>query len=311
MTQETVDGNEKANRDGEPRPAPLKKYHGQTLVWVVVFILIISVLGFALYMTGNPSSEKKLLLSTTTSTANSGLLDHIIPDFEKEYDCTVMVTPVGTGQALEMGRRGDVDILMVHAPASEEEFVNQGYGTQRYLVCYNYFVIIGPQDDPADLKSAPNASEAMRIIYEGEYKFASRGDDSGTHKKEKELWAAAGYSYAADIDIPDNDWYYSVSAGMGDTLIRANELEAYTLSDEGTYWAYEGDLDLDILLREDQNLLNQYSVIPVDPEKHSHVNYELSMEFVQWITSQEVQEGIGNFEKDGDKLFVPNAEIAP
>lgn len=307
MTQEAMDETEKG-MDREPSPpAPSKKYHGRTLVWIVFFILIISGLAFALYWTGNPFSESTLLLATTTSTANSGLLDHIIPDFEERYDCTVMVTPVGTGQALEMGRRGDVDILMVHAPASEEEFVNQGYGRQRYQVCYNYFIIIGPSDDPADIKNAPNATEAMRQIFEGEYKFASRGDDSGTHKKEKELWTSAGYDYTDEIDIPGNGWYYSVSAGMGDTLVRANELQAYTLSDEGTFCAFEGDLDLEIVLREDENLLNQYSVIPIDPEKHSHVNYDLSMDFVNWITSQEVQDRIGDFEKDGHTLFIPNA----
>lgn len=291
----------------EQEKEPEQKYYTGTIINFVILILVISLITYALYQTGNPSPGKTLLLATTTSTANSGLLDEILPDFEDEFDATVKVIPVGTGQALEMGRRGDVDILMVHAPEREQEFIDQGYGAARYPVCYNYFVIIGPSNDPADLKNAPNSSEAMRMIFEGEFKFASRGDDSGTHTKERALWAAAGFDYESEIDLPDNDWYYSVSAGMGDTLIRANELQAYTLSDEGTFWAYEGNLDLEIILREDPNLLNQYSVIPIDPEKHSHVNYDLSMKFVDWITSSETQEKIGNFEKNGHRLFVPNA----
>ncbi|UCE38082.1 MAG: substrate-binding domain-containing protein [Thermoplasmata archaeon] len=285
-----------------------KKYYTPTIINIVILIVIISLITYALYQTGNPSQEKTLLLATTTSTANSGLLDEIIPDFEEKYDCAVKVTPVGTGQALEMGRRGDVYILMVHAPQREQEFVNQGYGTARYLVCYNYFVIIGPSNDPANIKNAQNSSEAMRMIFESQSSYASRGDDSGTHTKEKELWTEAGYDYESEIDIPNNEWYKSVSAGMGTTLIQANELKAYTLSDEGTFWAFEGNLDLEIVLGEDPDLLNQYSVIPINPDKHSHVNYDLSLKFVDWITSQEIQEKIGNFEKNGHQLFIPNAE---
>jgi tungstate transport system substrate-binding protein len=291
----------------ERKSKSYKGFNKRTFAWIIALVLLISILGVALYLTGNPSSEKNLLLATTTSTANSGLLDDIIPDFEDKYGCTVKITPVGTGQALTLGRNGDVNILMVHAPEREQEFVDQGYGTQRYLVCYNYFVIVGPTNDPANLKNAQNSSVAMRMIFEGKFKFASRGDDSGTHTKEKVLWTEAGYDYESEIDIPGNEWYLSVSAGMGDTLIRSNELQAYTLSDEGTFWAYEGNLDLEIVLREDPNLLNQYSVIPIDPDKHSHVNYDLSINFINWITSQEIQDRIGNFEKNGHKLFVPNA----
>lgn len=308
MPQHILDVDEKEGKMDSPRPLPSKKYHGRTAAWIIAFLLIISALGFALYMTGNPSSEKTLLLATTTSTANSGLLDEILPDFEERYDCTVKVTPVGTGQALEMGGRGDVDVLMVHAPSREEDFISEGYGTQRYPVCYNYFVIVGPSSDPANIGNAGNVSEAMRMIFEGEDSdFVSRGDDSGTHTKEKSLWEVAGFDYDTEIDIQENDWYYSVSAGMGNTLIRANELEAYTLSDEGTFYVYEGELDLEIVLREDPILLNQYSVIPVNPGKFSHVNYELSWDFVEWITSENTQERIGDFEGNGHNLFVPNA----
>ncbi len=280
-----------------------KRYYGRILFGIAALVLLVSIIGFSLYLTGNPSSERVLRLATTTSTANSGLLDDIIPDFKEEYDVSVLVIPVGTGQALEMGRRGDVDVLMVHAPSREQEFVDQGYGTERYPVCYNYFVILGPPSDPADIKNAPNASEAMRWIYNTKSKFASRGDDSGTHTKEKVLWEAAGFDYSSEIDIFENDWYLSFSAGMGTTLMNADEKQAYTLSDEGTYWAYEGNLDLEILLREDPALLNEYSVIPINPERFPHVNYDLSMDFVYWITSNETQDRIENYEKNGHKLF--------
>ena len=284
-----------------------KKDYSGTIINLVILIFIISMFSYALYQTGNPSSEKILLLATTTSTANSGLLDEILPDFEEEYDIIVKVIPVGTGQALEMGRRGDVDILMVHSPSQEQEFVDEGYGTGRYLVCYNYFVIVGPHSDPADIKNAPNSSEAMKMIFDTKSRFVSRGDDSGTHFMERKLWADAGFDYESEIDIPENQWYYSVSAGMGNTLIRANELQAYTLSDEGTFWAYEGDLGLEIVLREDPNLQNQYSVIPINPDDFPHVNYDIALKFVDWITSQEIQDKIANFETNGHRLFVPNA----
>jgi tungstate transport system substrate-binding protein len=299
---------EKTSTKAKPKSKkPEKKYYTGTIINIAILIVIISLLTYALYQSGNPDSKNTLLLATTTSTANSGLLYEILPDFEDEFDVNVKVIPVGTGQALEMGKRGDVDILMVHIPEREQEFVNQGYGTQRYPVCYNYFVIVGPSNDPENLKNAPNSSEAMRMVFEGEFKFVSRGDESGTHIKEQALWAAAGFDYESEIDTPDNDWYYSVSAGMGDTLIRANELRAYTLSDEGTFWAFEGGLDLEIVLREDPNLLNQYSVIPIDSDKHSHVNSDLSLKFVEWITSQDTQDKIANFEKNGHHLFIPNA----
>lgn len=286
-----------------------KRYYGRTIATAVVLILVISLVGYALYYTGNPNSERLLLLATTTSTANSGLLDEILPYFEKNYDVRVKVTPVGTGQALEMGRRGDVDVLMVHAPTREQHFIDSGYGTQRYSVCYNYFVILGPKDDPAGIRNALNITDVMQKIYYGEHRFASRGDDSGTHSKEKELWKEAGFDYGNDIDIPDNDWYKSVSAGMGDTLFRADVLDAYSLSDEGTFWSVSDTIELEILFPEDPHLLNQYSVIPVNPEKFSHVNYDMALEFVNWIISEETQERIGSFEANGHKLFIPNAEV--
>lgn len=269
------------------------------------------VIGFSLYLVTSSTSKQTILLATTTSVANSRLLDKILPDFEKKYNVMVKVLPVGTGQAIEMGKRGDVDIILVHAPIKEKEFVSHGYGTKRYQVCYNYFVIIGPPSDPADVGHAQNITEALNRIFNTHSKFISRGDESGTHTKEKLLWKAAGFDYTYEIDILDKEWYFSVCAGMGDTIIRANELEAYTLSDEGTFWAYNGDLALRILLRDDPDLLNQYSVIPVNSEKFSHVEYDLVMNFVKWITSPETRERIGNFTNNGHQLFTPTAETSP
>jgi tungstate transport system substrate-binding protein len=289
-----------------PKGNSKKRFSSKKYVLIIVVILLISIIAVALFMTGNPSSESTLLLATTTSTANSGLLDFILPEFEEEFNCIVKVTPVGTGQALEMGRRGDVDVLMVHAPTLEDAFVDEGYGTSQYPVFYNYFVLVGPSNNPAGLTSADNSTEAMIKIFNSQSNFVSRGDDSGTHTKEKELWNDAGFDYETEIDIPNNNWYYSVSAGMGNTLIRANELQAYTLSDEGTFWAFEGNLDLNIVLREEENLINPYSVIPVSPAKFSHVNYRLAVQFTNWITSEETQKNIGAYEKNGHQLFIPN-----
>ncbi len=278
-------------------------------VLIIGMIMIAGLVVFTVGCTFKTDSKGVLMLATTTSTANSGLLDHILPEFEEEYNCMVKVTPVGTGQALEMGRNGDADVLLVHAPSSEIEFVEDGYGTARTLVMYNQFIIVGPGADPAGLKGTSNTTAAMETFFEGEIKFVSRGDDSGTHKKEKSLWEAAGYDYATEVDIIDNDWYLSVSAGMGDTLTRANELEAYTLADEGTYYSYQSDLDLDIIVSGDSQLFNQYSVVPVNPAKHSHVNEELANDFVEWLTSPEVQQMIADFTADGKQLFTPNAEV--
>jgi len=273
-----------------------------------LIIMINSMILLSGCITSEESDNNILLLATTTSTANSGLLDEIIPIFEAKYNCIVKITPVGTGQALEMGRRGDADALLVHAPSSEIEFVEQGYGTNRTLIMYNEFIIVGPISDPANISDTTNITYALKEIYDFKANFASRGDDSGTHKKEIFLWEQSGFDYEADIDIPGNNWYYSVSAGMGDCLTRSNELQAYTMTDEGTYFSYMGNLDLEIIVKGDQELFNQYSVIPVNPEKHAHVNIYLAEDFTQWLISDETQETIGSFQANGKQLFTPNAE---
>ncbi|NLJ79352.1 MAG: solute-binding protein [Tissierellia bacterium] len=247
----------------------------------------------------------RLILSTTTSTENSGLLGHILPVFEEETDITVDVIAVGTGEALQMGKDGDADILLVHAKASEEEFVAEGHGLERHDVMYNDFVLVGPADDPLNLKedSPDDILKGLKAISEKEADFISRGDDSGTHKRELATWEEA------DIE-PEGEWYYSAGAGMGDVLTMADEKQAYTLTDRGTYLSMKDTLDLEIIIEGDDNLFNQYGIIPVNPEKSDQINAEGAKKLMEWFLSDEIQKMIGEFgvEEFGQPLFVPNAK---
>jgi tungstate transport system substrate-binding protein len=260
-----------------------------------------------------PKEPAVLRLATTTSTADSGLLDVIVPAFEEQYNARVDVVAVGTGQAIELGENGDADVILVHARAREDSFVADGFGTARFDVMYNDFILVGPHDDPAEVHHAATAAEAFAAIAAAEAPFASRGDDSGTHTKEKSIWTAAGIEPS-----PDSGWYQSLGQGMGETLTFANESGAYTLADRGTYLSQRDNLpDLMILFggesiaeNPDKALFNPYGVIPVNPEKHEGIQAELAQQFAEWLTSVETQEQIGAYGIDrfGQPLFYPDSE---
>jgi len=244
----------------------------------------------------------RLILATTTSTYDSGLLDFILPDFQEQYGVTVDVVAVGTGQALAMGEAGDADVLLVHARAREEAFVEAGHGSARYDVMYNDFVVVGPAEDPAGVQGMESVAEAFTTIAGSEATFVSRGDDSGTHTKEKAIWEEAGLT-------PEGDWYQAVGQGMGAVLTLSDEQQAYTLSDRATYLARQAEgLTLEVLVEGDPVLFNPYGVIPVDPETHPGVNSELAGQFVEWLTGVETQEMIGSYERNGAQLFYPDSE---
>lgn len=250
-------------------------------------------------------SSDSLILATTTSTFDSGLLDELVPLFEEQTGFNVKVIAVGTGQALEMGRRGDADVLLVHAPAAEEQFVEEGYGVNRQLVMHNDFIIVGPASDPAELRSVPDAMSALRAIQTLEQTFVSRGDDSGTNKLELSIWAELGY------DPTGEGWYLESGQGMGATLQIANQREAYTITDRATYLALLDVLDLEILHEGDPSLLNIYHVMQVNPERSSNVQGESAAAFVEFMVSDEAQAIIAEFgvEKFGQPLFVPDAGL--
>lgn len=259
------------------------------------------------------SRETEILrLATTTSTADSGLLDAILPAFEEAYNARVDVVAVGTGQAIALGEAGDADVILVHARAREDTFVADGHGTVRSDVMYNDFILVGPTEDPAGVQGMTLVSDALQAIAAAASPFASRGDDSGTHTKELSLWEKAGLT-------PDtaSGWYQSLGQGMGDTLTFANETGAYTLTDRATFLALQENLPNLIILvggnsiadNADPDLLNPYGVIPVNPDKDG-INEDLAQDFVEWITSEETQTAIGEFGVDtyGQPLFYPDAE---
>lgn len=284
------------------------------------FILLLAVITTACQPIVAPAANDAaatepvvLRLATTTSTADSGLLDAILPDFEQKNNARVDVVAVGTGQALEIGTKGDADVVLVHARAREDKFVADGDGVNRLDVMYNDYIVVGPTADPAGISGSALAKEALAKIAEAQAPFASRGDDSGTHTKEKSLWASATITPTAD-----SGWYFAVGQGMGETLLFANEKLAYTLADRGTWLAMQEKLPaLTIVVggatidqNGDKALLNPYGVIPVNPEKHPGVNVELATKFAEWLTSAEIQQMIGDYGKEqfGQPLFYPNSQ---
>ena len=245
---------------------------------------------------------RKLVLATTTSTYDSGLLDYLLPGFDARHNAQVEIIAVGTGQALRTAQKGDADLILVHARAREDEFVAEGYGVQRRDVMYNDFVVLGPRDDPAGIRGMADAAAAFSRIAETQTPFASRGDESGTHSKEKAIWHKAGLE-------PSGDWYLSLGQGMGATLTFAHERGAYTLADRGTYLSRKEGLDLSVLVEADPILFNPYGVIVVNPEEWPHVQYDLALQFIEWLTSVETQERIGQFRhSSGELLFHPYSD---
>lgn len=258
-----------------------------------------------LVLIGCSQAAKKpeaITLATTTSTRDSGLLDVLVPLFEKKTGIEVQVVAVGSGQALELGRRGDADVLVTHAPQAEEQFMAAGFGESRRELMYNDFVLVGPKSDPANIRSRTSILEAFRQIAGAETPFVSRGDDSGTHMKEQEIWRKAG------ID-PQGDWYIRAGAGMAEALRMASEKKGYTLGDRGTFLAQRKGLDLIIVAQRDPLLRNQYSVIVLSHEKHPQVNRAAARRLAEFLLSREVQKTIAEFGVDrfGQPLFFPQS----
>jgi tungstate transport system substrate-binding protein len=237
-----------------------------------------------------------LRLATTTSTENSGLLAEILPVFEEANNCQVDVIAVGTGKAIKLGEAGDVDVILVHARSKEDKFIADGYGADRHDVMYNDFVILGPNSDPAIISGSSDAVTAMSKIAETKATFVSRGDDSGTHAREKQLWKEAGVN-------PSGDWYLEAGRGMGEVIVMAEEKQGYTLSDRGTYLAFKAKTDLKIMVEGDSRLFNPYGVIMVNPQKHPHVKVELAEKFISFLTSEQTKELISGFKRYGEQLF--------
>ncbi len=247
--------------------------------------------------------EKYIHLATTTSTYDSGLLDFINPVFTAETGIAVRVISLGTGAALESGRRGDADVLLVHDRSAELELVEEGYFTDRYDLMYNDFIIVGPAYDPAGIQAVDSVTGAYMIIAGSGSKFVSRGDDSGTHRMEESLWNKVG------IETKGRDWYYSIGQGMGDTLRFTNEVLGYTLTDRGTYEAIKTNLDLKVLYEGDPALYNYYGIMAVNPSIHHHVKYNYAMEYINFLISDTGQDLIEAYEVNGTELFFTDIRI--
>jgi tungstate transport system substrate-binding protein len=252
------------------------------------------------------AQAKSLMMATTTSTDNTGLLDYLIPHFEKKTGITLKWTSTGTGKALVLGQNCDVDVLLVHAPAAEKKFIESGYGKDRREIMYNDFVFIGPENDPAAIKGK-SLADALTAIQKKQAPFMSRGDDSGTHKMELGLWKVAG------LPVPEREnWYVQTGQGMLATIVVTQEKNGYTMTDRGTYITYKaqnnGNPALKILVEGDQSLLNQYSVLTLDPANCPNVDYDSALQFSDWMASPAGQEHIANFVLMGEKLFFPNAK---
>jgi tungstate transport system substrate-binding protein len=284
---------------------------------VVAFIVILGLMGI-IGCTGNSVSgdkplppKERLRIATTTSLYDTGLWGYLEPMFEEKYSVEVDVLYAGTGIALEYGMRGDVDVITVHSKAREETFVNDGYGIERVPFAYNYFLIVGPDSDPAGIKGMTPEAAFKELYDTGAGSFISRGDDSGTHAKEKAIWKAAGYDYAMVQQA--GSWYIEAARGMGSTLLMANEKQGYALTDMGTFLTYKGEMGLVPIVDKGGILLNVYSVIAGNPEKNASVKAEMANNMVSFLTSPEIQELIGKYavKEYGLQLFTPCAGAEP
>jgi len=291
--------------------------------WLFLAAVVLVMLAFSPV----DAADKVIKMSTTTSTENSGLLDVLLPELEKDTGIQVKVFAKGTGAAIRDGMDGNVDIIFVHAKAREEKFVADGYGAYRLGVMHNDFVIVGPKADPAAIRGKKDASRALTMIASKEASFVSRGDDSGTHTKEQALWKASGIPLeTTSTEIMSKGkkkklsfiypgglgkWYFSIGQGMGKTLTFAEEKQAYTLTDRGTYLNYkfgrEQGLDLEILCEGDPLLFNPYGIIPINPKKYPHVKFDLADQFAKWLVSPKVQTMIARYKIQGQQAFYPDA----
>jgi tungstate transport system substrate-binding protein len=268
-----------------------------------LFVCLAALLAFA---PPALAQEKSIVVASTTSTQDSGLFDHILPLFKAKTGIDVKVISQGTGQALDTGRRGDADVVFVHARPQEENFVADGFGVKRFAVMYNDFILIGPNSDPAGVKGGKDIVAALTAIKNKAASFVSRGDKSGTHAAELALWKAAGIDIAGADKGP---WYREIGQGMGAALNTASAMNGYVLADRGTWLSFKNRGELDIVVQGDKRLFNQYGVMLVNPDKHAHVKKDLGQAFIDWLVSSEGQKAIAEYKINGQQLFFPNADM--
>ncbi len=267
-------------------------------------LLVSAALGSAILAHAPTFGQDKFItVASTTSTENSGLFKHILPMFEKQTGIQVRVVALGTGQALELARRGDADVLFVHNKSAEEKFVAEGFGVKRHDVMYNDFVLVGPKRDPAKIRGGPDILAALKLISAAEAPFASRGDKSGTHAAELRYWQAAGI----DPTGARGRWYRETGSGMGATLNTASGMDAYVLADRGTWLSFKNRGELEVLIEGDPRLFNQYGIILVSPARHPHVKKDMGQAFVDWLLSKAGQEAIASYKIGGQQLFFTTA----
>ena len=271
---------------------------------MAMIVRVLAIIAATLLAAPAPAQSSYITVASTTSTEQSGLFKHLLPVFERKSGIQVRVVALGTGQALDLGRRGDADVVFVHAKPLEEKFIDEGYGVRRFEVMYNDFVLIGPKSDPARVGGGADIAEAFRRIQIAKAPFVSRGDRSGTHFAELQIWKAAGI----DIAKLKGAWYRDTGQGMGPALNSAAGMNAYVLVDRGTWLSFKNRADLEVLVEGDRRLFNQYGIILVNPAKHAAVKKELGQAFIDWVISAEGQKAIAEYKIGGEQLYFPNAK---